>query len=94
MFPQTHPRTVTKNFSLMANGIMDSKGLPFLISVSNFRDRPVRISKGAVIIFALPAPKAVLTVRIPPVQGPGLNPSKDPTPTDRVIVDEPQGWGS
>ena len=78
----------------MANGIMDSKGLPFLVTVSNFCDSPVRTPKGAVIRLALPTLKAVPTVQIPPVEVPVLDPSKDPTLTDEVNIDVSQGQGS
>ena len=62
LFLQNHPKTVTKNLSLMANGIMECTGKPFWVTISNFRDRTVRLSKGSVVGLALPAPRAIVTV--------------------------------
>ena len=73
VFLQCNPKTVKKNLSLMANGVMEPAGLPFRVSMSNVRDRPVRIPKGAVIGLALPAPRAVLTITSQQAQQLGLN---------------------
>ena len=72
LFLQNHPKTVTKNLSLMANGIMECAGQPFWVTLSNFRDRAVRLSKGSVIGLALPAPRAVVTVTAEQVASLGL----------------------
>ena len=79
VFLQCHPKTAKKNLSLMANGVMEPAGLTFRVSMSNFRDRPVRMPKGAVIRLALPAPRAVLTITSQQAQQLGLDLFGGPT---------------
>ncbi|CAN8074491.1 unnamed protein product [Agarophyton chilense] len=62
---QNHPKTVLKHLTLMANGVVDiHTNSPFLGTISNFRDKPVRLPKGTVIFFTLPAPVAIREAQI------------------------------
>lgn len=56
LFLQNHPKTLTMNLSLMANGIMECTERPFWVTVSNLRDWPVRLSKGGRLRVTSPCP--------------------------------------
>ena len=78
VFLRCHPKTVKKNLSLMANGVMEPTELLFWVRMSNSRARTVRIPKGAVIGLTLPAPRAVLTITYQQARELGLDPSGGP----------------
>ncbi|CAN8062786.1 unnamed protein product [Agarophyton chilense] len=62
---QNHPETVLKHLTLTAHGVMDI--LPnrsFFVTISNFRDKPVRLPKGTVIGITLLAPVAIMEAQM------------------------------
>lgn len=88
-FLQNHPKAGTKNLSLMANGIMKCAGSPLRVTLSNFGDRSVCLAKGAVIVVALPASGAVVTVTSKQAARFGLTESERNGMVDSSTDEEP-----
>ncbi|CAN8069114.1 unnamed protein product [Agarophyton chilense] len=62
---QNHPKTVLKHLTLMANGVMDIQPKSsFLATISNFRDKPVRLPNVTVIGITLPEPVAIMEAQV------------------------------
>ncbi|CAN8075002.1 unnamed protein product [Agarophyton chilense] len=62
---QNHPKTDLKHFTLMASGVMDIRFIrPFLVTISNFRDKPVLLLQGKVIDITLNAFVAIMEAQI------------------------------
>ena len=63
MFFTELSNTVHKNFTLMAQGVMDvAPEKPFSVMLSNIGHRAVHISKHTVVGLALPSPTHILTL--------------------------------
>ena len=91
MFLQNHRKTVIKNLSRMANGVMEAKGILFWVSMSNLRIRPVKMPKGSVIGIALPAPKAVVPITARQTDDPDLTTPTDATANGKKPTERTQG---
>lgn len=58
---RNHPKTVLKDLSLIANGVMElSPNTPFWILLANFTDVPVRLPKNITVGIVLPFSRAML----------------------------------
>ncbi|CAN8075917.1 unnamed protein product [Agarophyton chilense] len=75
---QNHPKTVLNHLTLMANGVMNiHPNRSFLVTISNFRDKPVRLPKGTVICITLPVPVAIMEAQMDKFATPTLDEDVD-----------------